>query len=76
MLERLRFVRGLRRRIDDELDREEHALLGLLKEAGVSWRELAEAEYGTSLNAVAQHYTRLGKRIGRSPPKAEPPDRR
>ena len=67
LLERLRFVRGLRRLVEDEMDREEHTVLGLLREAGVTWRELGR-EYGKSLNAVAQHYDRLGTRVaGPSP---------
>lgn len=66
LLARLRFVRGLRERLMDELDGEELALLVSLRDAGLSWRELAEAEYGTSLNAVQQRFVRLAKRAAQS----------
>jgi len=37
LLARLRFVRDLRRVIEDELDREEHAVVAVLRDAGVPW---------------------------------------
>lgn len=63
LLARLRFVRRLRTMLDAELDVEEHALLSLLRQSGVSWRRLGEEEYGVSLNAVAQRYSRLDERV-------------
>lgn len=63
LLERLRFVRELREKVDGELEREEFALLTLLRSAGASWRLLAEDEYKLTLNGVQKHYGRLGKRV-------------
>jgi hypothetical protein len=64
LLARLRFVRDLRRVVEDELDREEHAVLALLREAGVPWQRAVDEVYGTSVQAVRQLHARLGARVG------------
>jgi len=65
LLARLRFVRDLRDRVEGELDREEHAVTGLLREAGVPWQQLVDEVYGTSVQAVRQRHARTGERLSR-----------
>jgi hypothetical protein len=67
LVDRLQFVRRLRSQLAAEFDREEHAILGLLRDRGVPWRELGD-QYGVSLNAVAQHYARLEARVSGNGP--------
>ena len=71
LVERLQFVRRLRSQLAAEFDREEHALLRLLRERGVPWRELGD-HYGVSLNAAAQHYARLEARVAENGPRGGP----
>jgi hypothetical protein len=68
LVDRLQFLRRLRAQLAAEFDQEEHALLSLLRERGVPWRELGE-HYGVSLNAVAQHYARLEARVNEAGPR-------
>jgi hypothetical protein len=63
LLARLRFVRDLRRVVEEELDREEYAVLALLREAGVPWRRAVDEVYGTSVQAVRQRHGRLGAKV-------------
>lgn len=64
LLARLRFVHELRQQVEEELDREEHAVLALLREASVPWQRAVDEVYGTSVQAVRQLHARLGARVG------------